>query len=354
VNDDFITRLGQALREAADREEERTSRARAVRTARARVPRIARLDAVVALALGVVLLVGIYVLAHTRSEPAQPPKGPRVVARLTPGGGLGEIASGFGSAWVIDDGNDRLLRMDPTTRRVTARIGLRAAIGVGIGRDAVWVGEGVNDVLRIDPQTNKVVARIPLERGSVFSGGFPVPIGDAVWVVGRNNRVLRVDTRTNRITKAITVAPAGYDIRASTVLGGDLWLFTGDRRILRYDGRTGAPKAAFEAPFSGNFGALGDALYLADDNQAVRLDPATGRVVWSVPADQFGAAAEARALIWVETPGRNGDQVVAVNPRNGRIVQSVRVGEFSVMSMERIGSELWLTTAGGHLVILRL
>jgi putative pyrroloquinoline-quinone binding quinoprotein len=352
VNDDFITRLGHALREAADREEERTTRARAVRTARARVPRIARLDAVVALALGVVLLVGVYVLAHTRAEPAKPPSGPRVVARLTPGGGLGQIASGFGSAWVLDSTNDRLLRIDPATRRVTARIGLRAAIGVGIGRDAVWVGEGVNDLLRIDPRTNRVVARIPLERGA-FSGGWPNPVGDAVWVVGRT-RALRVDARTNHITKTMTVARSGYTVDGATVLGGDLWLVSSDGRIVRYDGRTGARKAALRAPFRGGLAAFGGALYLADDNQAARLDPVTGRVVWSVPADHFGAAAEARGLIWVEAPDRNGDRVVAVSPRNGRIVNSVHVGEFSVMSIARVGSELWLGTASGHLVILRL
>jgi outer membrane protein assembly factor BamB len=352
VNDDFITRLGHALREAADREEERTTRARAVRTARARVPRLARLDTVVALALGLVLLAGIYLLAHTRAEPAKPPSGPKVVARLEPGGALAQIVSGFRSAWILDTTGDMLLRMNPATRHVTATIPLRASLAADVGRDAIWVSEGLNDVARIDPQTNRVVARIALLRGT-SSEGEPVAIGNTVWVVG-TTRAVRIDARTNRVTKAVTIARNGYEIRGAAKLGGDLWVLVRDGRIVRLDGQTGARKASFQAPFVGAFGAFGGALYLADDNQAAKLDPATGRVLWSVPADQFGAAAAARGVIWVESPGQNGDQVVAVDPRNGRIVNDVHVGEFSVLSVASVGSELWLGTAGGHLVILRL
>ncbi|HEY7618317.1 MAG TPA: PQQ-binding-like beta-propeller repeat protein [Solirubrobacteraceae bacterium] len=351
MNDDFITRLGRELRQAADREEQRSARARAVLTAQARAPRVARIPAVAVLVLGAILLVAVYIYAATRPEPAKPPPGPRVVARLQPGGALDQVAAGFGSAWVIDGTNDRLLRMDPATRRVTARIPLRAAIAVAVGRDAVWVGERINDLVRIDPRTNGIT-RIALARGA-FSGGAPVPIGDVVWVVGAD-RALRLDTRSYRITKAIRVAPTGYSVRGGTVLGGDLWVLASNRQIVRFDGRTGARKESFPAPFAGAFGAFGNALYLADDNQVVRLDPATGHVVWRVPADDYGAAAAARGLLWADAPGSNGDRLVAADPRTGRLVASVPLDEFSVTSMERVGSELWLTTAGGHLVIVRL
>jgi outer membrane protein assembly factor BamB len=323
-----------------------------VRTARARLPRLARLDAVVALALGLVLLAGIYVLTQTREEPAKPPSGPKVVARLKPGGALAQVVTGFRSAWVLDTTGDRLLRMNPATRHVTATIPLRASIAADVGSDAIWVSEGLNDVARIDPQTNRVVARVPLLRGT-SSEGEPVAIGNAVWIVG-TTRAVRIDARTNRVTKAVTVAHRGYEIRAAAKLGGDLWVLVRDGRIVRLDGQTGARKATFQAPFVGAFGAFGDALYLADDNQAVKLDPATGRVVWSVPADQVGAAAASRGVIWVDTAGNDGDQVIALNPRNGRILNSVHVGEFSVLTMASVGDELWLGTAGGQLVILRL
>jgi streptogramin lyase len=352
VNEDFIARLGHALRDAADREERRKARTRALLTARARLPRIAGGVPVAAvLALGVVLLAGVYALLATRPEPAQPP-GPKIVARLKPGGVLDELHAGFGSAWAFDSGDDTLLRLDPATRRVTARIGLRAGIAVSVGSDALWVTEGVNDLLRIDPRTNRVAARIPLERGA-FSGGVPLPIGDVVWVVGEQ-RVLRIDARTNRMTKAITVGRAGGGpVIGGAVLDGDLWVLSNDLRLVRLDGRTGAVKASFRAPFAGELASFAGGLYMADPNQAARLDPANGRVLWRTRAVNVGAAAEARGLIWLESGERSGDRVIAVDPRSGRTVARVRVGEYGVLSMGRVGSELWMTTAGGGLIILR-
>ncbi len=351
MNDDFITRLGHELREAADREEQRSVRARAVLTARTRAPRIPRVEAVVALALGAVLLVGILVFAPSRHEPAKP-AGPEVVARLTPGGALTQVVSGFGSAWVLDTTGDNLLRINPATRRVTAMIGLRASLAADVGRNAIWVSEGLNDLARIDPQTDRVVARIPLLRGT-SSEGVPVAIGDVVWVVG-SERALRIDVRTNRITKVVTVAHNGYQMRGATKLGGDLWVLVSDGSIVRLDGRTGARKATFRAPYLGQLVGFGASLYLGSPDDLSRLDPATGRTLWHVRIAQIGAGTEAGGLLWVEAAGRNGDRVVAVDPRDGRTVTSVHVGEFSVLSMERIGAELWLATAGGHLVILRL
>jgi streptogramin lyase len=350
VNDDFVTRLGHALREAADREERRTARTRAVLTAGARLPRLGGVPVAAVLALGVVLLVGVHALLATRPEPAQPP-GPKVVARLSPGGVLDQVQPGFGSAWAFDRIGDKLLRLDPATRRVTARIGVRAGIAVRMGGDAVWVTEGVNDLVRIDPRTNRVVARIPLERGA-FSGGIPVPIGNLVWVVGEQ-RALRIDARTNRITKAITVAHSGYDVRGGAVLDGDLWLATSDRGLVHLDGRTGAVEARFRTPFGGELAALANGLYLANPTQVVRLDPASGRVLWRARYTDVGAAAEARGLIWAESRDRNGDRIIAIDPRTGRTVTSVHVGEFGALSLARIGSELWMTTAGGHLIVVR-
>ena len=350
MNDDFVTRLGHALRDAADREEARSARRRALLTAGARVPRAASVPAVAVLALGAALLIGIYVLASTRSEPAQPP-GPRVIARLAPGGVIDQVRAGFGSAWLFDTANDRLLRMDPATRRVTGRIALRAGIAVNVGSDAVWVTEGINDLLRIDPRSNRVVARIPLARGA-FSGGVPLPNGNAVWLVGEQ-RALRVDARTNRVTKAIPVAHSGYAVRGGTVLGGDVWVLLSNQQLVRLDGRTGERKAVMRAPLAGDIATFAGGLYLANPDEQVRVDPTSGRVVWRSHIDHLGGAAEAHGLIWAEAPGRNGDRVIAIDPRTGRIVDGVHVGEFGVLWMERVGPELWMTTAGGHLVILR-
>ena len=350
MKDDFVTRLGHELRAAADREEQRTAKARAVLTARARTPRVTGIGAVLAVALGALLLVVILALAPRGQKPAKS-GGPEVVARLFPGGALVQVAPGFGSAWVLDTARDTLQRMNPATRRGIAAIGLRAAVAADIGRDAVWVTEGLDDLARIDPQTDRLVARIALPQGS-SSEAVPVAIGATVWVVGAE-RALRIDARTNRLTKVVTVGHDGYQTRGAVDLGGDLWVLVSDGRVVRLDGRTGARKATFHAPFLGQLAAYGGSLYVGAPGDLARLDPATGRTLWRLRLDQLGAGTEAGGLLWLEATGRNGDRVVAVNPRNGRVVTSVNVGDFSVMSVASIGSELWMGTAGGHLVIVR-
>jgi streptogramin lyase len=317
---------------------------------RTRAARGGRLGSIAVLALGAALLAGVIALTASPSGPARS-GGPQVVARVAPGGGLTQVVAGFGSAWVLDNGDDLLLRMDPATRRVTARIALRAGIGVDLGDDAVWVGEGVNDLLRIDPQSNRVVARIALERGA-FSGGAPIVIGDAVWVVG-SERALRVDAGTGHVTRAIALARSGDEVRGALRLGGDLLAVSAGGRVLRVDGRTGELKTAFRVPFSGVPAIFGGSLYLADRSGLARVDPRTGRTLWRTRIDRIGPVAAARGLLWAEAPGRAGDRIVAVDPRSGRTASTVRVGEFGVLSMQRVGSELWMATAGGDVVAVR-
>lgn len=349
MNQDFVTRLGVALREAADREERRRAPARAALASRAYLQRVAPANALLAFAMAGVVAIAVAAVIALRPQPAQPPQA-KVVARLTPGGALDGVAAGFGAGWVTDTTDDALLRIDPVTRRVTARIPLRGGIAAAAGGDAMWVGEQINDLLRIDPRTNRIVARITMPAS--LSGGVPMPIGDAVWVVGEQ-RAVRVDARTNRVTKTITIARRGYAVRWATRLGGDLWMALSDGRLLHLDGRTGAREAAFRPPFVGLPAGLGGGLFLADTSQVARLDPQTGRILWRKRIDHIGGGAAMRGLVWAEAPGRDGDQLIAIDPRNGQTVAHVHVGEFGAMTLERVGSELWLTTAGGHLVIIR-
>jgi outer membrane protein assembly factor BamB len=314
-----------------------------------RPPRRPRVPATAMLGLATAALAAVSVLIALRPAPGRP-AGPRVVARVSPGGGLTQVVAGFGSAWVLDNGDDLLLRIDPATRRVTARLRLRAAIAIGGGRDSLWVGEGINDLLRIDPGSGRVVARIPLQRGA-FSGGVPIPIGDAIWVVG-SERALLVDARTGRVTRAVAIARRGAAARGATALRGDL-VVVGDGRVVRLDGRTGARTAVFAAPFDGVPEAFGGALFLTDANRVARLDLSSGRVLWRRRIDRVGPVAMARGVLWAEAPGRNGDRLIGIDARSGRSVERVDVGEFGVLSMRAVGGELWMASAGGDVVVVR-
>jgi outer membrane protein assembly factor BamB len=345
-----------SLREAADREDRRGAPARAAAAARATLPRV-HPSPLAVLAVAAVLVFAVYLVTSLRPEP-QPQREhqPKVVAREAPAAALDQAIEGFGSAWLVDAGAHRLLRMDPATRRVHARIAIPGRVAVNIGPGGLWATQVTGNtfrLVRIDPRTNRVAARIrvPGHPGGIHDFGAPVPVGDGVWVVGPNG-VVRVDPATGRPTKELAVAENGYAVRDAAALGGDLWVLVSDGTVHRLDGRTGATRAVLRVPFGRALVPMGGALYLADETQLARMDPATGRLLWRAAIPQIAALASIDGRVWAETPGTSGDRVVAVDPRDGRTVASVQVGEFNATWMGAVGPELWLTTSSGHLVIL--
>ena len=139
MTDDFVTRLGVALREAADREERRARLARtgdradhaaaaAAEPGRRHGHRRARAGG------------GRLRSGELRAATRRHRRDRRSSRSCRPAGGLDQIVSGFGSAWVADTDTQTLLRMDPATRRVTARFPLGGSMKVMPGKGAMWVG----------------------------------------------------------------------------------------------------------------------------------------------------------------------------------------------------------------------
>ena len=91
-----------------------------------------------------------------------------LVTPLAVGPGPSGIAVGVDGVWVADRGADKLVRIDPNTRAVTATIGVgRSPTGVSVGAGSVWVANsGDGTVTRIDPATNKTIATIACRRQS--------------------------------------------------------------------------------------------------------------------------------------------------------------------------------------------
>ena len=93
-----------------------------------------------------------------------------------------DIAAGAGAVWVVDQINDRLVRLDASSGGVTARIAVgRGARAVAVGAGSVWVACFLDrTVVRVDPITNRVVSRIKVAESprdvAVGAGG--------VWAVG--------------------------------------------------------------------------------------------------------------------------------------------------------------------------
>ena len=87
--------------------------------------------------------------------------------------GLGWVARCSGSLWVADNKEHAVLRVDPATGAVRARIAAQYPWAVACGDGDVWItSEGVG-VQRIDPSTNRIIAtaRVPSPNVTLAVGG---------------------------------------------------------------------------------------------------------------------------------------------------------------------------------------
>jgi serine/threonine protein kinase/ABC-type transport system substrate-binding protein len=112
----------------------------------------------------------------------------------------GDIVFAGGSAWVKPNGKQRIDRVDPATKRVTASVqlpwlpGLRLATGAG----SIWLTEDLGShVWRIDGRSGKVIARINVGEGGVGPG---IAYGAGSLWLAHGSDVLRVDPRTGQVT----------------------------------------------------------------------------------------------------------------------------------------------------------
>jgi YVTN family beta-propeller protein len=129
------------------------------------------------------------------------------------------IALGAGAAWVTDDIDDTVSRVDPGGGvAATIPVG-RGASGIAFGDGAVWVADTLdNTLVRIDPGTNSVTYTIPVGRSP---GGVAFGRG-SVWVANSGDgTVSRIDPRTDHVTATIRV---GQSPQALVVSHGTVWV----------------------------------------------------------------------------------------------------------------------------------
>ena len=167
------------------------------------------------------------VIGQIRTRQRRPPAN-------DPGGAL--IAFGHGSIWFAT-GNSTVLRIDPTTRRIIARIrGVftgESLGGIAFGRDAVWVAGPVQEstVTRIDPSTNKIAASV---HAQWFRLNGIALAGRSVWVsdVG-NDQVWAIDAVRNQPIGTTKVGGQPLGVASAA---GSIWVAnSGDGTVSRID-----------------------------------------------------------------------------------------------------------------------
>jgi DNA-binding SARP family transcriptional activator/streptogramin lyase len=136
------------------------------------------------------------------------------------------VAVGAGGVWVISGENAEVLRIDPTTRKVTTHLAivdqpeLESAFprAIAVGGGYVWVLNGnTAAVTKIDPRTRSIVSttRVGIERAPAQLAAD----ADALWVANEEGTLARVDAETDEVN----VYDVGRTLRDVAVGGGAVW-----------------------------------------------------------------------------------------------------------------------------------
>ncbi|HXF72957.1 MAG TPA: hypothetical protein VNO79_10160 [Actinomycetota bacterium] len=216
------------------------------------------------------------------------------------------VAVGEGGVWVTapsqdDSGGGEVVRLDPGTGEVVARIPIGAApgwdfggAGLAVGSGGVWtVGTaraedgGCCDglVSRIDPATNAVVDEL---RVSGITGGDLWVDGDAVYVLGFQSHgpgleLAKVEAATHETRWRVSVP--GQWSQTVFVAGGSVWVLGTEpgsrgpieaRSLYAFDPATGALRDRVDVPAIVFTPVVqGDGVWLRTEEGAQRFDPVT-------------------------------------------------------------------------------
>jgi hypothetical protein len=377
MNQDYVTQLRLQLREAALREERRTPLAQRVVRARRGLPGPAPLAAALAIALfALAAAIGVMQL---RRDPE--PVKPKVIQTFHVADNLGSLSSGFGAAWLSDPVTGYVLRVDPKTRKVTARIDVAPPVGgegapaipapgevqAVAGPDAVWAltgdlltsgSEGAVVLARIDPDTNRVVARIPVRApGGGNFGPLFVQSDDAhLWVIGAQG-ALRIDPKRNAPDRFVS-----YQLGGHTIAEGDrVWTLTTADHLREIDARTGRTVSDVPLDESANAHLMPGPpgfLTLAGPTTLSLLDH-DGTILWRA---RLGAVVQGCVFdgdhLWVAVASPPDDpdrptHLVRLDPETGRRTGQLRIPAADGAGATRVGDELWIADSGGDVTVVR-
>jgi hypothetical protein len=147
------------------------------------------IGAVAAAAAGVWAAAGNHVIGLGASRPGR-------IRRLRVPGTVTGLAAGFGSVWVTTIGAERddLLRLDPATLAIRARIRTAGDDAVESALGSVWVAGG-GSLARVDPRSDRLVSVLPLSTPgaelAVSARGLWLLEGGSALALDRAGRVRR-------------------------------------------------------------------------------------------------------------------------------------------------------------------
>ena len=260
------------------------------------------------------------------------------------------MALASGSVWVADPSKGQVLRLDPRTRAVEARIPVGGEARVTAAGGAVWAF-GRGRVLRIDPARDRVVKVISIP-GAV--PGLVLEGRGGVWA-GTSQALRRIDLRRNAVTRTVQTSRDAFMNIAGVSDGRILYIGRADGRLLRFDAGSGRRLSAARAPFGQYLGVAGGVVFIGTDSGVSAVDAATGRMRWTrdLRATQVNNGAQDGATMWVQASDRatRRDRLWRLDARTGHVTGSLGLPEFGAPGLVTVGKQVWTMSIGGDLQV---
>ena len=312
---------------------------------------MSRLPGVVFLALAFTL--NVAAAAASRSLKELP-----LITTIAVPPGPGWLGVGFGSVWVSKSASHLLLRIDPVSNAVVARIpvGPDPELGIGIGLGSVWIADTKERSLRqIDPATNKVVRKFAVNVSGEPEGSIAIGAG-SVWLLTNDNgtdsgTLSRLEPATGKVIATIPVKPRSY---AALVADDSVWISnSADASVQRVDARTNQVVADVPVRSAPRFLAAGEgALWVLSQGEGVltRIDPATNRASADIPVGFPGPGGDLwidDGVVWASAEGA---PVSMIDPRTntlvaqftgGKRMDTLRAAFGAVWVLEESTGKLW-------------
>jgi streptogramin lyase len=358
---DFVTGLRQDLVEAAELERRRGPAARIGRTLRPRAWSPSALAGAVAATAAVVAVV----LTLSAVAPPPKPSSAKVVATIRVGGQPRDAALAAGSLWIADF-EGRVVRLDPATRRVRARINVGGtAEAVAGGGDVVWVlsnddanGGSRSHLTKLDARNGRVLARVPVNG----SGGLVEVGAGGLWLVPdspHSSNLERIDPDSFERTAYVVLPdrPTPGLADGLSVSGASVWtqlrgtLLEIDAASGRIVTRVPGVGPAHEHEVRRTVLARRDEVWTVASTVGLLMRVENGRVTQRITVGAAaGVVARTASAVWVaaSTGADDGNEVVRVDPDDGSVLQRIHLGFEVPQALVPVGTDLWVITSGGE------
>jgi virginiamycin B lyase len=276
-----------------------------------------------------------------------------IQAKIHVGGNPDWLAIGFGSVWVSVPKNDEIVRINPESNGIEARIKVigEPCYGIGIGDTHVWVLTCKGQMLtRIRPGDN-IVDRTAAVNVAPHGEGAIAVEKDTVWFAG--NFVGRVDGHSEHLFRlhdlTMDIMGVGADSAVVTVGFGSVWVTSsGEGKVYRVDPNTLKVTAKITVPATPRFTTIGEGsvwVLSQSDGSVSRIDPRQNKVIAMIAAGVRGAGGDIAyggGYIWVAA---SGTPLIRIDPRSNKVLEEY--GNYKGADAIRFGfRSIWVSDHG--------